>query len=472
MDSGILESKVDKQSERLYETYRKQMDLFEKSPVAKIRGGLTPYDVYALGKMLESYELYQAICEEEGSLNQLGKIPDIAFDVITVAYGTSIVPIVASIQPIEEERGSVYFKNIKANTTKGNMTSGDVMAAGNAALKSPSAYSSNFVDAATGATSVNSTTHYSFTLAEYPVRRQTFKLALATTGVNGFDDGTGTIYGVGMSGTINYESGAVVVDLVANPGSGKALACTYQVNVEGQEDIASIQTFFDNKPIHARVYALKGSIGLLQSYGVRKRFGTVAEDELAADLVSEINAEIGADLIKKLKAGAVGATHWNATPPSGNYSYFDHKQEFLDKIAQAEATMVGNAGRGTISSIIAGTSICALLENFPGFQKISDGSTLGAHVFGTLNGKTIIRVVEGAVLNANAAIPVWRGTSPFEAAAVYAPFMPLVVTSTLQNGVNPLSQQKAAAVWAGVDVVVPAFATILTKSANDTPPTP
>ena len=35
--------------------------------------------------------------------------------------------------------------------------------------------------------------------------------------------------------------------------------------------------------------------------------------------------------------------------------------------------------------------------------------------------------------------------------------MPLVVTSTLPAGKNPLSNQRAAAVWAGVEVLVKNF---------------
>jgi len=468
MDNGIFESRVKKQSEQMYERYRSQMDILEKAPVSKIRGGLQAYDVYALGKQLEAFEIYKAICEEEGSLNQLGKLPDVAFDVITVAYGTSIVPVIASVQPLEEENGSIYFKNVRAGITKGNLTAGQTLASPNTNMVTPSGYASNAIEGETLATSVDAQLTYSAAVGGGAIKRQSLRVLLATTGVQGFDDGKGIIYGLGMSGTVNYETGTVAVTLVENPGAGKALSVSYQVNVEAESDLASISTFFDNKTIAARIYALKGSIGMLQSYGMRKRFGMVAEDELAADLVSEINAEIGADLIRKLKAGVVGSTHWNETVTAGA-SYFDHKQEFLDKISQAEGVMVGNAGRGSISTIIAGTKLCALLENFQGFQKIADGATLGAHIFGTLNGRTIIRVTEQALLDSNGSVCVWRGNSPFEAAAVYAPFMPLVVTSTLQNGANPLSQQKAATVWAGVDVVVPAFTTALTKNATDTP---
>ena len=96
----LYERKIEQEAERLYERYRDQMDLFEKSLVAKVKGGIQPYDVYALGRQLEAFDIYKAICEEDGNLNQLGKIPNVAYDVITVAYGTSVVPIIASVQPM------------------------------------------------------------------------------------------------------------------------------------------------------------------------------------------------------------------------------------------------------------------------------------------------------------------------------------------------------------------------------------
>jgi hypothetical protein len=138
------------------------------------------------------------------------------------------------------------------------------------------------------------------------------------------------------------------------------------------------------------------------------------------------------------------------------------KQTLKDKIADAEAVLVGNAGRGTISQIVAGRKFAAIMQTLPGFEKLTDGKTLGVHVFGILDGITIIRCPNSDVLAEDKALCVWKGMSPFEAAVVYAPFMPLVVTSTLPMAPNPLQQQKAAAVWAGVDALVPNFVTQMT----------
>jgi len=67
------------------------------------------------------------------------------------------------------------------------------------------------------------------------------------------------------------------------------------------------------------------------------------------------------------------------------------KQTFKDALADAESVMLGNAGRGMISSIVAGRDVCAIIGTLPGFVKLSDGSTIGSHIYGTLDGATVVR---------------------------------------------------------------------------------
>lgn len=162
--------------------------------------------------------------------------------------------------------------------------------------------------------------------------------------------------------------------------------------------------------------------------------------------------------VSMLNAQAVGVNYWNKAAPTG-VAYVDHKNSFKDKLADAEATMVGNAGRGAINVLIAGRAAAALISTLDGFVKLSDGSSYGPHIFGTLDGNTVVRVPSNAVLDSNTVIALYKGGRPFESASVFASYMPLVVTSALPTGVNPLLQQRAAAVWAAIDVLIPAFAT-------------
>lgn len=221
----------------------------------------------------------------------------------------------------------MYFKQVRADQSKGNMTAGDVMIDPRTGVKTPAGYASNYISGEVAAVTVGGVTHYAFTTAQGPVRPQTVRITAAGISPYCFDDGLGILQGVGLSGTITYNSGgvgAIVIDFAADPGVGHNIYLEYQVNFEQADDLPRISSYFDSTSILARVYALKGTIGMLQNYGMRKRFGLVAEDELAKDLVAEINAEIGGDLIRLLAASYMGNTNWPKTPPA-NVSYYEHK---------------------------------------------------------------------------------------------------------------------------------------------------
>jgi len=77
-----LGNKVEKDADRYEKKYHTQMRVLENSPLAKVRP-ITPYDHYALGKQLEAFEIYKSLCEDDGTLAQLGKIPNVAFTMLS-----------------------------------------------------------------------------------------------------------------------------------------------------------------------------------------------------------------------------------------------------------------------------------------------------------------------------------------------------------------------------------------------------
>lgn len=448
--------------------YGKHFRTLEKSLLARRPGGLSLYDYHSLGKQLNQLqEQIDMVNEEQGNVNLLGVIPNIAFDVITAVQGASILPAVASVQPIDEERGTVYFKQIRSDTTRGSQTAGQVVVDPRTNIATPIGYSNNaFENVAVQATAAG-TFAYVITLPAFPLKSESLTLFLQSNAavqardvgvLAGGTPGIGNVFGAGVSGTVNYLTGVLSITFTADPGVSNVVA-SWQQNFELATDIPKVQTFFDSKGILARIYALKTEIGMMQSYGMTKRFGMSAEDEAAKDLVQEINREIGGDMIRKLRAAANGfpTTTFNYTAPAG-VSYFEHKQTYVDTFAKAEAQLLTQAGRGKISVLIAGVNHCALLSTLPGFQLLSDGTTLGSHIYGTFHGVTVIRVVEANILSTNAGVGIWKGMSPFEAAGVYSPYMPLTVTAMLPNAPNPLQSMRAAAVWAGVDTLVPQYA--------------
>jgi hypothetical protein len=341
INEAAVVSRMNEQAEmaadRYFSKYRTHMELLEShSLLSKLRQ-ITPYDFYALGKQLENFEAYKEMCEDDGTLSQLGKIPNVAFDVITVAYGTAPISALASVQPIDEERGTVYFKNVIAQTTRGNVTAGDNIAKSDAAPDAfPEGYASDQLTE-TIAVLVAATTGYAggVSAAGLPIRPFTTKVRAVVAGVERLVEdtrGDGTLVGAGGDfGTVDYATGGVTFDLgvAQTPGAGdagNAVSVTYQTDFAQQTEIPKIVMRLTTKSVNARVWALKDTIGLEQSYALRRRFGLIAEDEVATDLVSAINSEITRTLIKLLEANSTGPTTlFPKTAPAG-VSFFEHKQ--------------------------------------------------------------------------------------------------------------------------------------------------
>lgn len=466
-----LVQQFEKQTEDLRQRYAPQMEaLHHDSMLSKVRA-ITAYDEYALGKQLEQWDMYKAMCEADGSVSDLGTIPRVAQDVITIAYGTSVAPLIASVQPIGEEHGIVYYKEVVAQYGRGNVTTGDTLVNVDQGMQHvPSGFTAGYIeDEAIGVT-VSGTTAYTnastgcSTIDNTAIRPNTVTIEVALTAgtLSLTDDGDGNLIGVGISaGTVTYATGAWTLTLSSDPGEAVAITASYEQMMETATNLPSIQYQLATKNIRARVYALRGTLGLFKSFGLRKRFGLVAEDELAIDLTNEINAEVAAQLITKLYANAVSEESWSKVPPTG-ISYTEHKETFKDTLADCETNLLTNSGRGVITTIIAGAGACAVISTLPGFVKQFDGANIaGPHLFGTLDGISVIRCPStvGALSSLRGLI-LYKGPSVFEAPAVYAPYMPLVVTSTIGvTGNNPLMSQRAAALWAGVDVLVNRFAT-------------
>ncbi len=459
IDEGALDKKAEQKADMYFAKYKDQVQALESSPLAKVRT-ITPYDVYALGSQLQAYENYQEMCEEDGTLAALGKIPNIALDVVTVAYGSSPLSMIASTQPIDEEQGTVYYKNVIAQTTRGSHTAGDtVFDPTTGGLTPLDGYAADTLLESLGDTS-DTVLQYTGNLTNVPLRPYKVTVEIVSLGLSATDNGDGVLIGYNIQGSIDYNTGAYVIDLANNPGASQAISATSATNFEQAPDIPKIIFKLTTKPVSARIWALKDTIGLEQSYAMRKRFGMVAEDEITNDLVAAINSEIMTAAIRNLNQYAVGSVNYTKAAPA-NVSDFDHRQSFKFKLADAEAVLVGQAGRGHISVLICGLNGASIISTLPGFNKISEGNDIGPHIYGTLDGMTVIRVQNANILDANTILCLYKGTSPFDAAMVWAPYMPLVVTNALPTGTNPLTTQKAAAVWGGLDMLVTKFCTKL-----------
>jgi hypothetical protein len=444
--------------EHYFSKYKKHIEVFEKSLVGKAVN-LQDHHKIQLGKMLDQWKVYEKLSESAGSLNTLGELPKVALDVITATMSNSVLPVIATTQTIDSQKSIIWFKNIVAKDSKGNIVDGDTLIDPRTGTKTPSGYASGAVIGEDGATTVAAQLPYTFTVNNNEaIRRQFVRVYLdSDNSIEAKDfDGKGTLFGNGISGSINYETGEITVNLAADPGAGDIIKVDYTQNLEAMADVPKIDHFLDSTDVDAKPYALKAVMGLFQMFELKKRIGDSAIQDVATDLTRSINNEIGGDFIRQYDAIAGGATQFSLTAPSA-VSEHDHRRSYAYRQADAEADLISRAGRGTIKVMIVGREHAALVRGLDGFNLLSDSNSLGAHVFGSYRGVTYVRVPEENLLAAKKGIGLYTGSSPLESAGVYAPYMPLTIQDSSLSP-NPLNQQKVAATMAATKVVVPQYA--------------
>lgn len=447
----INEASVDDQANIFVEKYQPQIDSYEKfSMKANVNESLSPYEIVALGQQLDQFQNYAQFCESQGNLGSLGAIPQVALDVITASVGASILPLVASIQPMAEEHGIVYYKAIKAQQAGGGYNSGDTISSPLQRDNPGDGELGGNVKKVVVGNTVNNDVSYSGTLAGVPLRPYRLDVTIASIGF-GRDDGSGNILGFGFSGTINYVTGAWTITLETSPGATPhAMTFIYQVDVDSAASIDKIQASLLTKDIRARIWALASDVGAFANFAFSQRFGRSATDEVAADLTNELTRVLNTNSIEAIMANipASGASNtWDRAAPTG-VSYAEHKLTFIDAIAANEAILHNNSGAPAANRYIVGKTAAAVLRGMPDFQIAPDAGQVSVGLYGYYDGVPVIRAT-GVVPDAEI-ITLSNAGNYFNAPLAYAPFMPLMVTNTVQSPNNPFRQTTAAGVWAGM----------------------
>lgn len=436
--------------------FKEQFEKFKDSDRAKIKG-LTEHDLYSLGSVLERQATLKPMTEEV-SFSQLGAAPTIAYDFITALFGKSVIPYVASEQVIDEVQGLVYFENIIAASTRGNITANDALGkAAGVPDKYPQGFAGEMVygEVAEGAEGDGSTTEFSFTLTYGPVRPNYVKVMCGTVSL--VDDGKGNLIGVGGYGTITYSTGEVEVTFLTAPEADATIVSNYATNFE-LGTLPSITTQLDSKFVRANVYGLQTDTSVISSYMMNKRFSFDMQQRAVEILQEQILNEITTELLMKIEAAVtehnLDETAFDLNVPTGvsQQSHFNSVDYTFGVVAQK---MAQRAGQGTLTVGLAGANACAFLTQNAKFKRIGE-ATAWATVYGVYDNTTII-IRCPQLTDQDAIYFLYKGESPFKAAAVYAPYMPLVGVEDLPVPTALLNRRSAVASMAAVDILVPGF---------------
>ena len=185
-----------------------------------------------------------------------------------------------------------------------------------------------------------------------------------------------------------------------------------------------------------------------------------AEAELTSMLSDYISLEIDLEILDMLKANALTTEYWSATigeeylnngatgtgawgssVPSGANTYYTKNtwyQTLGVKLNKVSNKIHQLTLRGGANFVVASPNVCTILESIPGFTVNADKDALqfaaGVTAVGSMSNR--FTVYKNPYMTSNEILMGFRGNNFLETGAVYAPYVPLIMTPLVYDPTN------------------------------------
>jgi hypothetical protein len=172
-----------------------------------------------------------------------------------------------------------------------------------------------------------------------------------------------------------------------------------------------------------------------------------AEAELTALLSEQVAAEIDREILRDLRTGSAWQLRWDyngwkRAASGGGFNAYTQKewnQTLITKINQISAQIHKSTLRGGANFIVVSSEVSAIFDDLEYFH-VSNASpeqdqyNMGIEKIGSLGGR--YTVYRDPYAPANSIIIGHKGKSLLDTGYIYAPYVPLQLTPTLQNPFN------------------------------------
>ena len=171
-----------------------------------------------------------------------------------------------------------------------------------------------------------------------------------------------------------------------------------------------------------------------------------AEAELTALLSEQVAAEIDREILRDLRVGGAWATRWDYNgwkrTASGGFNAYTQKewnQTLITKVNQISAQIHKATLRGGANFVVVSSEVSAIFDDLEYFHVSNanpeqDQYNMGIEKVGSLGGR--YTVYRDPYAPANSIIIGHKGKSLLDTGYIYAPYVPLQLTPTLQNPFN------------------------------------
>lgn len=386
----------------------------------------------------------------------LGDYKRFALALTTLAVPNLIAPELVMVQPMSSTYGYVTYLNFVAGSKKGGVAQGDLF---------------NGVYAL-GQTS-DARTHYTsdaITVAEQHIvtaaEASALKVKLDWTPATALTqvkvgDTTKTIVApdaVLAAGQVKLNANSEVEFYTSEISATNVVKVLYSYDnvFIPQNDLPIYNAELKSIALEAKARRLAIYYSQMAAFQAKTDYGFDLGNVLAEQAVGELAFEIDSEVVALLSNSAEvdSSLAWSKTLPVG-VSKVEHYQGFAEVVEIAKAIIYKRTGKFSPNWMLIAANILPVITFINGWQAAPAGAVNGPYFAGTLNGIKVF--VSPAMVDGDFVLGV-NGHDMQTAAAVYAPYMPIVPTQLLQyadggnsQGFSTLYDLKLLSTYVGGD---------------------
>ena len=379
-------------------------------------------------------------------------------DIVNVFYPQMVANYIADIQALDRQSGQILV--IKTRYSQDQGTGDLAVAAGDIVFEKPTDgnYSSELMswEASTAKAKITLSARGDLDgKASVKIRAGSFIVRIegkevardygnGAADVDGTNDGKYGIFGRGVSGQINAQTGEAEINLDTTIYA-EAIADSAKVTFEAAYDtetdvdlIRKIQFDIPNQPILAKEHPLMSSYSVAAGLAMNAHLAIDTDELIANQLAGTIRWERDLGLIKMLSDSAKADTSltFDCAGNGENLTLQQRYSSYTTVISSARGLIQERAGRGTVEwMVVSAKEGLPVVEQIEGFKAAPESKKpIGPYLAGTLRDGTIsvIAVPYAKTLAADEVIFGFKGFQLGDSSIVLAEWVPLYFTPTFQ----------------------------------------
>jgi len=179
----------------------------------------------------------------------------------------------------------------------------------------------------------------------------------------GSDDGRGNIYGPSLSGTVDYDTGAINVTFSAAPANGAELHVGYDVSIEKDPSlIPTVDHDILSWVILPHEAAISGQTTVQALFQARREFGLDMTSMTATAMRNTLAADKDRKRLNDMWFFAKGLTTWDMTVPSA-LTYQEHYESLREVLLNISTDLMMDNRLSGLRGVVAGRSACNIFKS-------------------------------------------------------------------------------------------------------------